>query len=188
MIENYYFNVEKIRKTFQKDFISQFVFFDDWKSFRNWKCARWNIIQKRPHILTDVSNGSKNAVGEMIPVRLFTTMAMPVSINGSLKSTTASRSAFIINDVSTISALRFTKSAIKPFHLPFSSVPHLPSSTRTSSYVKPAIRKCQTHFYLWKKYLFFLRIKFEIEYKMCGWPNGSENFSNKSIQKPEQHW
>lgn len=91
--------------------------------------------------LTDVSNGSKNAVGEIIPVRLFTTIAMPVSINGSLKSTTASRSALIINDVNTISTLRLTSSAISPFHFPCSSVPHLPSSTRTSSYVKPGGHK-----------------------------------------------
>lgn len=87
--------------------------------------------------LTDVSNGSKNAVGEIIPVRLLTTIAMPVSMNGSLKSTTASLSALIINEVSTMSALLFNKSAINPFHLPFSNVPHFPSSTRTSSYVKP---------------------------------------------------
>lgn len=93
----------------------------------------------------------------MIPVRLFTTMAMPVSKNGSLKSTTASRSAFIISDVSTISALRFIKSAIRPFHLPFSSVPHLPSSTRTSSYVKPAIRQCQIYYtFMTQKKIFSL--------------------------------
>lgn len=91
----------------------------------------------RSKILTEVSNGSKNAVGEIIPVRLLTTIAMPVSMNGSLKSTAASRSALIINDVNTISAFLLTKSAIKPFHFPFSNVPHLPSSTRTSSYVKP---------------------------------------------------
>lgn len=83
--------------------------------------------------LTDVSNGSKNAVGEIIPVRLFTTIEIPVSINGSLKSTTASRSAFIINEVKTISVLRFTSSDMRPFHLPFSNVPHFPSSTRTNS-------------------------------------------------------
>lgn len=97
--------------------------------------------------LTDVSNGSKNAVGEMIPVRLFTTIAMPVSMNGSLKSTTASRSALIISDDRTMSVLRFTNSATSPFHLPFSSVPHLPSSTRTNSYVKPVptIQQPQIH-------------------------------------------
>lgn len=68
---------------------------------------------------------------------------MPVSINGSLKSTTASRSAFIINDDNTISTLRLTRSATKPFHFPFSRVPHFPSSTRTSSYVKPFCwRRC----------------------------------------------
>lgn len=48
-----------------------------------------------------VSNGSKKAVGEIMPVRLATTMATPVSINGMLKSTTASRSELIINEVNT---------------------------------------------------------------------------------------
>lgn len=48
-----------------------------------------------------VSKGSKKAVGEIIPVRFATTMATPVSIKGTLKSTTASRSEFIINDVNT---------------------------------------------------------------------------------------
>lgn len=100
-----------------------------------WIFQRKQLYKERS--LTDVSNGSKNAVGEIIPVRLFTTIAIPVSINGSLKSTTASRSALIINDVKTISTFRLTRSAINPFHLPFSSVPHLPSSTRTNSYVKP---------------------------------------------------
>ncbi|MCP6116965.1 hypothetical protein NL387_27130, partial [Klebsiella pneumoniae] len=50
-----------------------------------------------------VSKGSKKAVGEIMPVRLATTIATPVSINGTLKSTTASRSEFIIKDVKTIS-------------------------------------------------------------------------------------
>lgn len=61
----------------------------------------------------------KNAVGEMIPVRLVTAMDIPVSINGKLKSTTDSRSEFIINDVITISVFLFTNSDIKPFHFPF---------------------------------------------------------------------
>lgn len=34
-----------------------------------------------------VSKGSKKAVGEMIPVRLTTTIAIPVSMKGTLKST-----------------------------------------------------------------------------------------------------
>lgn len=34
-----------------------------------------------------VSKGSRNAVGDIIPVRLATIMAMPVSIKGTLKST-----------------------------------------------------------------------------------------------------
>ncbi|CAH1977188.1 unnamed protein product [Acanthoscelides obtectus] len=41
--------------------------------------------------------------------------------------------ALIMSDVSTISVFLLTRSAISPFHLPFSLVPHLPSSTRTSS-------------------------------------------------------
>lgn len=128
-------------------------------------------------LLTEVSNGSKNAVGEMIPVRFFTTIAMPVSMKGSLKSTTASRSAFIINDVNTISAFRFINSAISPFHLPFSSVPHRPSSTRTNSYVKPIYSKYVRHSE------FLEDVRFD-NYS----PNGSANFSNKSIQNPLQHW
>lgn len=34
-----------------------------------------------------VSNGSKNAVGDIIPVRLATIIAIPVSMYGTLKST-----------------------------------------------------------------------------------------------------
>lgn len=93
--------------------------------------------KEKKKTLTEVSNGSKKAVGDIIPVRLLTTIAIPVSINGTLKSTAASRSALIMSDVNTMSVLRLTRSAINPFHLPSSSVPHLPSSTRTNSYVKP---------------------------------------------------
>ena len=38
----------------------------------------------------------------------------------------------------TISVFLLTRSAIRPFHLPWCSVPQRPSSTRTSSYVKPS--------------------------------------------------
>lgn len=48
-----------------------------------------------------VSKGSKNAVGDIMPVRLATTMAVPVSIKGTLKSTTASRAEFMMSDVNT---------------------------------------------------------------------------------------
>lgn len=48
-----------------------------------------------------VSKGSKKAVGDIIPVLFATTIATPVSIKGTLKSTTASRSEFMINDVRT---------------------------------------------------------------------------------------
>lgn len=146
------FSTNKVVKTFRGNFISIVRFFYVriilliflLKSvfFLLFSSSKLKCVEKS-RALTDVSNGSKNAVGEMIPVRLLTTIAMPVSINGSLKSTTASRSAFIISDVRTMSALRFTKSEIKPFHFPFSSVPHLPSSVRTSSYVKPVCK--------WKK-------------------------------------
>lgn len=61
----------------------------------------------------------KKAVGEIIPVLFATTIAIPVSMYGTVKSTTASRSELIIKDVSTISVLRFTRSAMRPFHLPF---------------------------------------------------------------------
>lgn len=62
--------------------------------------AAW--IATAPTSIHDaVSNGSRNAVGEMIPVRFATTIATPVSMNGTLKSTTASLSELIISDVST---------------------------------------------------------------------------------------
>lgn len=61
----------------------------------------------------------RNAVGEIIPVLLATIMAIPVSKKGTVKSTTASLSEFIISDVMTMSVFLFTKSAIRPFHLPF---------------------------------------------------------------------
>lgn len=54
-----------------------------------------------------------------MPVLFATTMAIPVSIYGTVKSTTASRSELIIRDVITMSVFRLTKSAIKPFHFPF---------------------------------------------------------------------
>lgn len=47
----------------------------------------------------------KNAFGEMIPVRLATAIAIPVSKNGTVKSTNACRSEFILIEVTTISAL-----------------------------------------------------------------------------------
>lgn len=50
------------------------------------KVATW--IATRPTNIHDaLSNGSKNAVGEIIPVRFATTMAIPVSMKGTLKST-----------------------------------------------------------------------------------------------------
>ena len=61
----------------------------------------------------------------MIPVLFPTTIAIPVSIKGTVKSTTASLSELIIKDVITISVFRFTKSAIRPFHFPFYKVIHI---------------------------------------------------------------
>lgn len=61
----------------------------------------------------------RKAVGEIIPVLLATIMAIPVSKNGTVKSTTASLSELIISDVITMSVFLFTKSATKPFHFPF---------------------------------------------------------------------
>jgi hypothetical protein len=46
-------------------------------------------------------------------------MAMPVSMKGTVKSTTASLSEFIIRDVITISVFRLIRSAMRPFHFPF---------------------------------------------------------------------
>lgn len=64
----------------------------------------------------------KNAVGDIMPVLLATKIAIPVSINGMVKSTTFSRSAFIVNDVITMSTRRFARAPINPFHLPFCSL------------------------------------------------------------------
>ena len=64
------------------------------------KVAAW-IATAPTSIQEAVSKGSKKAVGEMMPVLLATTIATPVSIKGTLKSTTASLSELIISDVST---------------------------------------------------------------------------------------
>ena len=61
----------------------------------------------------------KNAVGEIIPVLLATTMEVPLSRNGAVKSTTASLSAFILREVRTISNFLAMSAAINPFHFPF---------------------------------------------------------------------
>ena len=61
----------------------------------------------------------KNAVGEMRPVLLATTMEVPLSRNGTVKSTTASLSAFILSEVRTMSNFFAISAAISPFHFPF---------------------------------------------------------------------
>lgn len=50
------------------------------------KVAAW-IATTPTNIQDAVSNGSKKAVGDMIPVLFATTIAIPVSMNGTLKST-----------------------------------------------------------------------------------------------------
>ena len=60
----------------------------------------------------------KKAVGEMMPVLLATTIAMPDSKKGVVKSTTVSRSALIFRADSTKSVLLLTNSHIRPFHEP----------------------------------------------------------------------
>lgn len=50
------------------------------------KVAAW-MATKPTSIQEAASKGSRKAVGDMIPVRFATTMAIPVSIKGTLKST-----------------------------------------------------------------------------------------------------
>lgn len=55
----------------------------------------------------------------MIPVRFATAIAIPVSRNGTVKSTNACRSELIFIEVTTISARWSIKSAMRPFQVPF---------------------------------------------------------------------
>ena len=57
----------------------------------------------------------------MMPVLLATTIEVPDSRNGAVKSTTASLSALILSEVRTMSNFLPISSAISPFHLPFST-------------------------------------------------------------------
>ena len=82
-------------------------------SYRSW----WYFHIDPDDILNIYS--PKKAVGDIIPVLLATRIAIPVSMNGTVKSTTASLSELIISDVITISVFRLTSSAIRPFHFPF---------------------------------------------------------------------
>ena len=61
----------------------------------------------------------RKAVGEMMPVLLATSIAIPVSMNGMVKSAAYSRSALIVKEVITISTRRLAKAPINPFHRPF---------------------------------------------------------------------
>jgi hypothetical protein len=61
----------------------------------------------------------RNAVGEMMPVLLATTIAIPVSRNGNEKSIACDLSKLILRDVITMSAWWLTRAATKPFQRPF---------------------------------------------------------------------
>ena len=76
-------------------------------------------IENSSSIIHDVIKLPRKAVGDMIPVRLATNIDVPDSKNGAVKSTTASRSAFIFKEVRTMSNCFATSAAINPFHFPF---------------------------------------------------------------------
>lgn len=61
----------------------------------------------------------RNAVGEMMPVLLATTIAIPVSRKGNEKSIACDLSKFILRDVITISAWWLMRAATNPFQRPF---------------------------------------------------------------------
>ncbi len=63
-----------------------------------------------------VSKGSRNAVGDMMPVLLATRMVMPVSRYGTEKAMTRSRPEFILSEVITMSASPLISSETRPFH------------------------------------------------------------------------
>jgi hypothetical protein len=61
----------------------------------------------------------RNAVGEIMPVLLATTIAIPVSRNGNEKSIASDLSELILRDVITMSAWWLSRAATRPFHRPF---------------------------------------------------------------------
>ncbi len=63
-----------------------------------------------------VSKGSRNAVGDMMPVLFATRMVMPVSRYGTEKAMTRSRPEFILSEVITMSASPLISSETRPFH------------------------------------------------------------------------
>lgn len=81
-----------------------------------WKISKNHWIS---HAKKRDRHSPKNALGEMMPVLLATTMAMPVSKKGTVNSTAVCRSELILMEVTTISALWWSSSAISPFHVPF---------------------------------------------------------------------
>lgn len=88
--------------------------------------SKTNIANAEAWMLTSkiiiheiVSNGSKKAFGDIIPVFLATTIVIPVSRKGTVKSTYACLSELILMEVTTISARELSNSATKPFHVPF---------------------------------------------------------------------
>jgi hypothetical protein len=70
-------------------------------------------------LVGQTSDLPKNAVGEMIPVLLATTIAIPVSRKGNEKSIACDLSKLILSDVITISAWWLTRAATNPFQRPF---------------------------------------------------------------------
>ena len=85
-------------------------------------------------------NSPRKAVGDIIPVLLATTIAIPVSKKGSEKSMACARSKLIFNDVITRSALWLIRAATRPFQRPFCErKPHNISCARHAMH--PAILK-----------------------------------------------
>lgn len=81
------------------------------------------VLENRTLVLSDFFsitkryNLLKNAVVDIAPGLKATTKAMPVSINGTLKSIASLRSEVTLSEVNVKSA-RFSKSsATRPFHL-----------------------------------------------------------------------
>ena len=104
--------------------------------------ATW-IQTNRMITHVEYSKGSRKAVGERTPLRIFTMIDIPVSRKGREKSMSRARSEFswklyqdfsncknyTFNEVTHISALLCIRSAISPFH-PFSVFnPHFSSRT-----------------------------------------------------------
>jgi len=77
----------------------------------------FSLLKRRE--ITSRNDLPRNAVGEMMPVLLATTIAIPVSRNGKEKSIACDLSKLILRDVITISAWWLRRAATRPFHRPF---------------------------------------------------------------------